>query len=127
MHLIIMALDYRSAVNDTMGGNTVVLDLGSGVHAFCSHLQPGSIRVKAGDRVRVGQILGLVGNSGNGNAPHPSTRCSGLMSGCSNSPASSTARDSTHSLSELNGISAEMGIFSRTTQQHTASTIDVAA
>lgn len=55
---------------DTMGGNTVVLDLGNGVYAFYSHLQPGSLRVKAGDRVRVGQILGLVGNSGNGNAPH---------------------------------------------------------
>jgi murein DD-endopeptidase len=55
---------------DTMGGNLVVLDLGDGVHVYYSHLQPGSIRVRQGDRVRVGQILGLVGNSGNSNAPH---------------------------------------------------------
>jgi murein DD-endopeptidase MepM/ murein hydrolase activator NlpD len=55
---------------DTMGGNLVVLDLGNRLYAFYSHLQPGSIRVKPGDRVRTGEILGLVGNSGNGNAPH---------------------------------------------------------
>jgi hypothetical protein len=55
---------------DTMGGNLVVLDLGNGLYAFYSHLQPGSIRVKPDDHVRAGQILGLVGNSGNGNAPH---------------------------------------------------------
>ena len=55
---------------DTMGGNLVVLDLGQGRYAFYAHLQPGSIRVKTGDRVRTGQVLGLVGNSGNGNAPH---------------------------------------------------------
>jgi murein DD-endopeptidase MepM/ murein hydrolase activator NlpD len=55
---------------DTMGGNLVVLDLGKDLYAFYSHLQPGSIRVKPDDRVRVGQVLGLVGNSGNGNAPH---------------------------------------------------------
>jgi hypothetical protein len=55
---------------DTMGGNMVVLDLGNGLYAFYSHLQPGSLRVRPGDLVRVGQVLGLVGNSGNGNAPH---------------------------------------------------------
>ena len=55
---------------DTMGGNLVVLDLGNSVYVFYGHLQPGSIRVKAGDRVRTGEVLGLVGNSGNGNAPH---------------------------------------------------------
>jgi murein DD-endopeptidase MepM/ murein hydrolase activator NlpD len=33
-------------------------------------LQPGSIRVKPGERVRAGQLLGLVGNSGNSTAPH---------------------------------------------------------
>jgi murein DD-endopeptidase len=55
---------------ETMGGNLVVLDLGNGLYAFYSHLQPGSIRVKPNDRVRVGQVLGLLGNSGNANAPH---------------------------------------------------------
>ncbi len=55
---------------ETVGGNHVILDLGSGRYAFYAHLQPGSIRVKVGDRVRRGQVLGLVGNSGNSTEPH---------------------------------------------------------
>jgi murein DD-endopeptidase MepM/ murein hydrolase activator NlpD len=51
-------------------GNAVVLDLGDGNYALFAHLQPGSLRVKAGDRVARGQVLGLVGNSGNSIAPH---------------------------------------------------------
>ena len=55
---------------DTVGGNHVVLDLGGGRYAFYAHLQPGSLRVKTGDRVKRGQVLGLVGNSGNSTEPH---------------------------------------------------------
>ncbi len=55
---------------ETVGGNYVVLDLGGGRFAFYAHLQPGSLRVKAGDRVKAGQVLGLVGNSGNSTEPH---------------------------------------------------------
>ena len=55
---------------DTVSGNFVLLDLGSGRFAFYGHLQPGSIRVKAGDRVKAGQVLGRVGNSGNSTEPH---------------------------------------------------------
>jgi murein DD-endopeptidase MepM/ murein hydrolase activator NlpD len=55
---------------DTIGGNYVILDLGSGRFGFYAHLQPGSLRVKIGDKVRRGQVIGLVGNSGNSNAPH---------------------------------------------------------
>jgi hypothetical protein len=55
---------------ETIGGNYVVLDLGGGRFAFYAHLQPGSLRVKVGDRVRTGQVLGLVGNSGNSTEPH---------------------------------------------------------
>jgi hypothetical protein len=51
-------------------GNSVVLDLGGGRFALYAHLQPGSLRVKSGDRVRRGQVLGLVGNTGNSLAPH---------------------------------------------------------
>lgn len=52
------------------GGNHVVVDIGHGRFAFYAHLQPGSIRVEVGDRVGVGQVLGMLGNSGNSDAPH---------------------------------------------------------
>jgi murein DD-endopeptidase MepM/ murein hydrolase activator NlpD len=55
---------------ETVGGNHVILDLGQGHYAFYAHLQPGSLRVKAGDKVRRGQVVGLVGNSGNSTEPH---------------------------------------------------------
>ena len=55
---------------ETVGGNHVILDIGQGRYAFYAHLQPGSLKVKPGDRVRRGQVLGLVGNSGNSTEPH---------------------------------------------------------
>lgn len=51
-------------------GNSVVLDLGQHRYALYAHLQPGSIRVKRGDKVKTGQVLALVGNTGNSFAPH---------------------------------------------------------
>lgn len=55
---------------ETVAGNYVTLDLGGGYFAFYAHLQPGSLRASLGDRVRRGQVLGLVGNSGNSTEPH---------------------------------------------------------
>lgn len=55
---------------ETIGGNHVILDLGSGRYAFYAHLQPGKIPVKLGDKVKLGQPVGLVGNSGNSTEPH---------------------------------------------------------
>ncbi|HEY2056152.1 MAG TPA: M23 family metallopeptidase [Solirubrobacterales bacterium] len=52
------------------GGNHVVVDIGHGRYAFYAHMQPGSVRVKVGQKVKVGQTLGLLGNSGNSDAPH---------------------------------------------------------
>jgi len=54
----------------TVGGNYLTLDLGKGHFAFYAHMQPKSLRVKLGDRVRREQVLGLLGNSGNSDAPH---------------------------------------------------------
>jgi hypothetical protein len=51
-------------------GNHVVLDLGGGHYAFYAHLQKGSVTVHPGDRVHRGQVLGLLGNTGNTSAPH---------------------------------------------------------
>lgn len=55
---------------ETVSGNWVSIDLGRSRFAFYAHLQPGSIRVKTGDRVRRGQVIGLLGNSGNSVGPH---------------------------------------------------------
>jgi hypothetical protein len=55
---------------ETMTGNYVVIKIDEDTFAFYGHLQPGSLRVKAGDQVEVGQELGLIGNSGNSDAPH---------------------------------------------------------
>jgi hypothetical protein len=55
---------------ETVGGNHVIIDIGGGNYAFYAHLKPGSIRVKKGDRVTRGQVVGLVGNTGNSTEPH---------------------------------------------------------
>jgi Peptidase family M23 len=51
-------------------GNSIVLDLGAGRYALYAHLKPGSIKVRAGDTVKRGQTMALVGNSGNTLEPH---------------------------------------------------------
>jgi hypothetical protein len=55
---------------DTLFGNNVVLDLGDHQFASYLHLQPGSVRVKAGDHVRRGQVLAKIGDSGDAREPH---------------------------------------------------------
>ena len=54
----------------TVCGNHVALDIGEGRIAFYCHLQPHSLGVKPGDHVKTGQVLGLVGNSGDSSEPH---------------------------------------------------------
>ena len=54
----------------TVGGNYVAIDIGHGRYALYAHLQPGSLRVKVGDHVKRGQVIALLGNSGNSTEPH---------------------------------------------------------
>jgi murein DD-endopeptidase MepM/ murein hydrolase activator NlpD len=56
--------------NKTIPGNWIVLEIGKDRYAYYAHLQLGSLRVKVGDRVRKGQLLAKVGNSGNATGPH---------------------------------------------------------
>ena len=51
-------------------GNHVVLDLGGGRFALYAHLIKDSITVEVGEQVVPGQVIGLLGNSGNTTAPH---------------------------------------------------------
>ncbi len=55
---------------DQADGNSVILDLGEQGYAMYAHMQPGTIQVRVGQRVAAGQVIGLVGNSGNSVAPH---------------------------------------------------------
>jgi murein DD-endopeptidase len=52
-------------------GNHIVLDVGDGRFVFYEHLKHGSVRVRKGDRVRRGQVIGQLGNSGSSSSgPH---------------------------------------------------------
>ncbi|WP_163231580.1 M23 family metallopeptidase [Caulobacter rhizosphaerae] len=51
-------------------GNFVVLEIAPKVFVSYAHLRPGSLTVKAGDRVKRGAVIGLLGQSGAANAPH---------------------------------------------------------
>jgi murein DD-endopeptidase MepM/ murein hydrolase activator NlpD len=55
---------------ETVAGNHIDLDLGGGVYAMYAHLRPGSLKVKLGDRVKRGQVIALLGNTGNSTEPH---------------------------------------------------------
>jgi murein DD-endopeptidase MepM/ murein hydrolase activator NlpD len=55
---------------ETATGNLVIVDIGDGLFAHYYHLQPGSLRVKPGDRVASGQPLARIGTSGDANLPH---------------------------------------------------------
>jgi murein DD-endopeptidase MepM/ murein hydrolase activator NlpD len=60
----------RAAIGGQECGNGVRLDHGDGWTTWYCHLRRGSIVVKQGDRVAAGQMLGLVGLSGETSFPH---------------------------------------------------------
>lgn len=51
-------------------GNNVILRLGPGRYAAYAHMQRGSVRVRRGQRLRTGDQIGRLGNSGNTDKPH---------------------------------------------------------
>ena len=55
---------------DQADGNAIILDLGHHRYALYAHMQSESIHLERGDRVKLGQQIGLIGNSGNSLAPH---------------------------------------------------------
>ncbi|MEU6278027.1 M23 family metallopeptidase [Streptomyces populi] len=56
-------------IEDTVG-NHVTVQVAPGRYLLYAHMTPGSLRVREGDRVEPGQVLGLIGNSGNSTTPH---------------------------------------------------------
>jgi hypothetical protein len=55
---------------EKLPGNHVTLRLAPGMFLLYAHMKPGSVRVRVGERVRRGQLLGRLGNSGNSATPH---------------------------------------------------------
>lgn len=51
-------------------GNHVVLEVARDEFLFICHLQRGSVRVRVGQAVGAGDMIGRVGNSGNTSEPH---------------------------------------------------------
>jgi murein DD-endopeptidase MepM/ murein hydrolase activator NlpD len=51
-------------------GNHIVIEHADGEHSVYAHLKPGSLKVKAGERVAAGQAIAAVGTSGNSTEPH---------------------------------------------------------
>ena len=51
-------------------GNYVIIDHGNGEFSFLAHLRCGSVKVKKGDKVKAGDLLGDCGNSGHSSEPH---------------------------------------------------------
>lgn len=67
--------DPEMAVGELGGGtmpagNHVVLKVGTGEYLWLCHMRPRSSHLKRGDRVKQGEPLGRVGNSGNTSEPH---------------------------------------------------------
>ncbi len=60
----------QSLTVQNVDGNHIVIDLGNGDYAFYAHLVKGSLKVKPGDKVKTGQVIASLGNTGNANASH---------------------------------------------------------
>ncbi|GHA78255.1 M23 family metallopeptidase [Pontibacter akesuensis] len=55
---------------DSPPGNYVVIDHQNGEYSFLAHFKQGSVKVKAGQTITQGELLGLAGNSGKSEVPH---------------------------------------------------------
>jgi len=55
---------------EDFAGNHVIVAFEAGKYALYAHLKPGSVKVRKGERIRAGQVLGQLGNSGNTDGPH---------------------------------------------------------
>lgn len=69
-HPPLAPVSLTPATLQASGGNFVLIETVGGLFVFYAHLQEGTVSVRRGDRVRRGQALGRVGNSGSSNAPH---------------------------------------------------------
>lgn len=62
--------DGKALLSRRTAGNFVVLEIAPERYLFLEHLQPRSIQVEVGDRIRIGEAVAQLGNSGEAGAPH---------------------------------------------------------
>jgi hypothetical protein len=51
-------------------GNHAVVEIAPQRYVLYAHMRPGTVKVKAGDRVEIGSLIGHVGNTGSSAEPH---------------------------------------------------------
>jgi len=63
---------YMNVPNPALAnpGNHVLLDHGNNEWSSLGHMQHGSVRVRTGDRVKQGEVLGSMGSAGDSHLPH---------------------------------------------------------
>ncbi|MHA1433607.1 MAG: M23 family metallopeptidase [Candidatus Heimdallarchaeota archaeon] len=54
----------------TVAGNYVIIQHENNEYSFYAHIIKGEVKVKKGDKIKQGQVIGLLGNSGNSTGPH---------------------------------------------------------
>jgi hypothetical protein len=57
-------------LGDPQDGNSVIISHGDGESSMINHLKQNSLKVKRGDKVKQGDVIGECGNSGSGVIPH---------------------------------------------------------
>jgi murein DD-endopeptidase MepM/ murein hydrolase activator NlpD len=55
---------------DQYAGDHIVEVMSDGNYALYGHLKTGSIKVRVGDRIKPGQVIASLGNTGNSDGPH---------------------------------------------------------
>lgn len=55
---------------DQTVGNHVIVEIDPGIHVLYAHFDTGSVKVRVGQQVAAGEMLGLIGSSGNSTTPH---------------------------------------------------------
>ncbi|NCT66862.1 MAG: M23 family metallopeptidase [Rhodanobacteraceae bacterium] len=94
----------------TAAGNYVMQDIGGGHYAFYAHLQPGSLRVREGQTVRRGQVLALLGNTGNSTEAHLHFHVSDAVDPLA-SEGVPFAFDAFEATGRVDGMDEENGLF----------------
>lgn len=66
-HFADLQIGYNAPADQS---NFVQIDCGGGVYAYYGHLRQNGVYVRKGDKVQQGQVLGLIGSSGDTGVPH---------------------------------------------------------